>query len=273
MPEMDGYQVLQALRDKKLSPIVIVVSGDIQPEAQKRVLALGALEFIKKPIKKDELNKILNEKNILKRITSVTGPELSEDLRDVYREISNIAIGKAAHLLSTVLDAFIVMPIPNINMLEVNELRMALNQVAENENVTAVCQGFIGSGIAGEALLVFDEASFWDIAQLMKYYDSFDANVEIELLMDLSSILTGAFLKGLSDQLDISFSQSHPLVLGRHIAMDDLFSRSASRWRKTLAIDMAITIENREISCNLLLLFTEDSIERFNELVSSYMEC
>jgi DNA-binding NarL/FixJ family response regulator len=34
---------------------VIVVSGDIQPEAHERVMALGALDFIKKPASPDTL--------------------------------------------------------------------------------------------------------------------------------------------------------------------------------------------------------------------------
>ena len=41
-----------------------------------------------------------------------------------------------------------------------------LDEIAAGDNVTAVCQGFIGSGVAGEALLIFNESSFKDIAEL-----------------------------------------------------------------------------------------------------------
>jgi DNA-binding NarL/FixJ family response regulator len=49
MPVMDGFEVLAALRSEGLSPKVIVVSGDVQEEAIRRVTELGALAFIKKP--------------------------------------------------------------------------------------------------------------------------------------------------------------------------------------------------------------------------------
>ncbi len=49
MPEMDGYGVLETLQREGLRNKVIVVSGDIQPEAYQRVMGLGALDFIKKP--------------------------------------------------------------------------------------------------------------------------------------------------------------------------------------------------------------------------------
>ncbi len=50
MPVMDGYQFLEALKDEANRPPILVLSGDIQPKAQERVMALGALGFVKKPI-------------------------------------------------------------------------------------------------------------------------------------------------------------------------------------------------------------------------------
>lgn len=51
MPVMDGYQFLEAVgRAPFARPIVIVLSGDIQPQAQARVKALGADAFVKKPV-------------------------------------------------------------------------------------------------------------------------------------------------------------------------------------------------------------------------------
>ena len=59
MPEMDGYQVLESVKQEHHKSIIIVISGDIQPEARERVLKLGALEFIKKPINKEKLGDVL----------------------------------------------------------------------------------------------------------------------------------------------------------------------------------------------------------------------
>lgn len=59
MPDMDGYQVLEAIRQQGLDAMVIVISGDIQPEARQRVLALGAMDFIRKPINADKLAETL----------------------------------------------------------------------------------------------------------------------------------------------------------------------------------------------------------------------
>lgn len=273
MPVMDGYEVLQSLHGAGMKTKVIVVSGDIQPEAYQRVMKLGALAFIKKPIVEVELGAVLDTHKLRGTLTTqIQKIEVKTDLRDVYREIANVAMGRAADFLARLLDAFVVMPIPNVNMIEVAELRMALDEIAAGDNVTAVCQGFIGSGVAGEALLIFNESSFKDIAELMKYEGTIDESVELELLMDISNVLIGACLKGIVDQLDINFSQGHPMVLGRHIKVADLLKGNAMKWKQTFAIEMGYRIENRHINCDLLLLFTEDSMDAMRRHVWHLIE-
>lgn len=61
MPVMDGYEVLETVKKEDLKAVIIVISGDIQPEAQARVKALGALDFIKKPINPEKLAETLNK--------------------------------------------------------------------------------------------------------------------------------------------------------------------------------------------------------------------
>lgn len=274
MPVMDGYQTLEVIHKQDLPTLTIVVSGDIQPEAHRRVTSMGAIAFIKKPIDSEELIKILrdygihgSDKNQL-GTTKAPEPQVKVDALDPVKEIANVAMGRAADLLARLLGVFVIMPIPRVSMLEISELRMALNQVEDTDQLAAVCQGFIGAGIAGEALLVFNESNFNDIAELMKHEDAIDESVELELLMDMSNILLGACLKGIADQLDIGFSQSHPMVLGRHVQVHDLIRRNANRWQKTLAIEIGCQIENRTISCDVLLLFTEDSIAPLQQRLS-----
>lgn len=65
MPVMDGYEVLEAIRQENHKCIVIVISGDIQPDARQRVLGLGALEFIRKPVNKELLTDVLERFGLL----------------------------------------------------------------------------------------------------------------------------------------------------------------------------------------------------------------
>ena len=262
MPKMDGYQVLEAILEQDLPTVTIVVSGDVQPEAYKRVIGLGALDFIQKPVNKEKLTQVLlsygvftkeeqsvaqavittnvdaqksiersiveakNKINIappLKVVAVDTSAPinpveliLSAELRDCYQEVANVAMGRAGDLLARLLDVFVQLPIPNVNFIEVSELSMALKAVESSESTSGICQGFISAGISGEALLILNDSSFKDVASLMNYQYDEDDGTELELLMDLANVLIGACLKGISEQLDIDFSQGHPVVLGQH---------------------------------------------------------
>lgn len=266
MPIMDGYQTLEVIRAQKLDVDVIVVSGDIQPEAHRRVMSLGAKAFIKKPVDRDELAQVINTHNLFDPARKAVA-EAGIDILDGCREVANIAMGQASDLLARVLNAFVIMPIPHANMIEASELRMAIEQAGNGDQLSAVCQGFIGSGIAGEAMLMFSESSYEDIAKMTNYDGELDESAQMELLMDLSNILIGACLKGIADQFDISFSLSHPIVIGRHCMAHDLLT-DCSSWTRTLAIDMNISIENNNVHGSLLLLFTEDSLPKLNQLIS-----
>ncbi|SEK37032.1 Response regulator receiver domain-containing protein [Colwellia chukchiensis] len=306
MPEMDGYQVLEAILKEDLPTVAVVISGDIQPEAHQRVKSLGALDFIKKPVDKNKLTEILlayglfNKQELsepqtdhqtsaatkrdaqpLARAAPVAKPfaaksdaimMVNNEMRDCYQEIANVAMGQAGDLLARLLDVFVVLPIPNVNLIEVSELTMALSDVENKEKTSGICQGFIGAGISGEALLILNDSSFQDVAALMKYEQTLDSNIELELLMDMANLLIGACLNGISAQLDMSFSQGHPMVLGQHRQIAELIASNTKKWQKTLAIEISYSIENYPIKCDLLLLFTEESVATLNNKIAYLLD-
>ncbi len=65
MPIMDGYQVLEEIQLQKLKVIVFVISADIQPKAIEKVIALGAVRFLQKPLAANELHSILFEVGVI----------------------------------------------------------------------------------------------------------------------------------------------------------------------------------------------------------------
>ncbi|MGA8138658.1 MULTISPECIES: response regulator [Pseudomonas] len=274
MPEMDGYQVLSAIRAEGLQAQVIVISGDVQEEAVRRVHELGALAFLKKPFDQDELRETLDGLGLLNApgpapLAARPEPTAEISFRDAFRETVNVAIGRAAALIAKVLGVFVHLPVPNVNILEVGELHMALMDAGNGNQLTAICQGFIGSGIAGEALLMFHDSEIADMAQLMQRQGT--EYSDLEMLLDLSSVLIGACLSSIAEQIDVVFSQGHPQILGQHAAIDELIRVNQQRWKKTLAVEISYSLEGHDIHFDLLLLFTEDSIQRLTDKLAYLM--
>lgn len=187
---------------------------------------------------------------------------ISVDQRDCLQEVSNVAMGQAGDHLARLLDAFVVLSIPHVELLSPADIAMALNALKGSDTVSGVCQGFLGGGLAGEAMLIFNDASFTDLAQLLRYDEEIDTHTEHELLMDAANVLTGACLKGIAEQLDVEFSFGPPLLLGQHLNIDELLSNTNNNWKQALVIEINYRIENFNINCDLLLILTEDSMER-----------
>lgn len=279
MPVMDGYQTLDALQSVANSPQVIVVSGDIQAKALERVKALGALDFLKKPVAQDVLHNTLDNFGLFNDGPNSQGLRLEGTAADDFslgqclQEVSNVAMGRAASVLADMLNVFVKLPVPKVNILEVSELQMALTYGAMNTGrCSAVTQGFIGAGIAMEALLIFSDSSFPEMAKLLSVTEDIDHNLEVELQMDISSVLVGPFIKALGDQLNIDFSYSHPVVLGQHVKVADLINAKRAHWKRTLAVEIVYEVDNYQISCDLMLLFTEDSLPVLEHLLSYLVE-
>lgn len=281
MPVMDGYQVLEQIQKLDLPSIVIVISGDVQPEARVRVRELGALDFIEKPINNEKLTAILEQYGIYKvgSHNSLSNPETQQNaelqeagIRDVIQETSNIAMGRAGDLLSRLLDTFILLPVPNVSTVESSKLQEALIQVSKGDMVSVVSQGFISSGISGEALMIYHDSDFKDMNKLLKYENMVGDDLEIEMMNDIANILIGAFLNGLAEQLDIHFSQGQPIVLGQHGKIESMVNDCTKTRNRMLTIEVNYRIEAYDIKCDLLLLFTEDSIKVIKHKIGYLLE-
>lgn len=257
MPDMDGFQVLEYIRAHDLPTLPIVVSGDIQPESQQRVSALGAIAFIKKPVDADKLSSVLCQFGLVEHAQAPAHQQDEGlDFFDWNQEIANVAMGRAASLLAGVIHEGVTLSVPRVHLLEESELQMLLAATGQR-GVSMVAQGFIGAGITGETLLFFDDSSVPTLVKLMYYGELAEAHMDQDILMDVGNVLVGAFLKGLAEQLAIKFSQGHPQIY-LHARQDTLLHRPLAE--KTLAIELSYQIGHAKVHCDQLLLFTEHSI-------------
>ncbi|EGR1154277.1 response regulator [Vibrio parahaemolyticus] len=276
MPEMDGFETLENMQRLGNKTPVVVVSGDIQPKAKERVFALGAKAFIQKPIAKDELKNTLKELIEPEPRPLIITPSVIElpilRRRDIYMEVANVSIGRAADALARHFDVFVQLPLPNVNIFEVSELHMALRDLASHDNVSGVCQGFCGEGIAGEALVILSDSSVSDLKKLMKVPADSEELEELELLMDISNILVGSFLNGLGEQSEVRFFQSPPVLLGQHISIDSIIESTTGAFKRTMTFEVSYNIEGTSIRCDLLFMFVDESLPLLDNKLAYLME-
>ena len=130
---------------------------------------------------------------------------------------------------------------------------------AENHH-PVVCQGFIGGKISGENILHLKDVSVNDLAELIDCELGLNEELELELVMDVANILIGAFLKGITSLLDLNFSHGQPTVLDMH----DLQASRMEDDEHVLTIELNYSFDDYELTCNQLIIFTEDSLKTLN---------
>ena len=271
MLEPDGYGILTAIQTEKLQTVTVVMSGDIQHKAQQNLASLGAIGLIKKPIDASELACLLNEYGLYQPNDEPPLPISNCDsaapisLSEYLQEMANIAMGQASNLLAQLLNVFIHQPIPKVALIERDDLDIAIGTIDNNTNYSLVAQGFVGAGVSGEALLLFSDSGSEEMAKLLDYDDTNSSDPEMEVLLDMSNILFGAFIKGLGEQLDIKFRLGQPSILGKHQQVKNLLEHHNQQAKQLLCIEIPYELEQQHISCNLLVLLTADSVKRLEQ--------
>ncbi len=264
MPIMDGNQVLERIRRDDLQTLVIVVSGDVQPEARQRVMDMGALDFVSKPTSAAEIGQVLKRFGILQELEKpreIPAGHEPESVPEYYQEIANIAMGRAGDLLARLLGVYVSLPIPHVRMVHRSSLEMHLF-ASERPKFSIVGQGFIGGGMAGEALIQIPASCISKLATVMGVTEDISSLQEEELMMEVANTLTGAFLGSFAQQLEISLSRGTPALIE-----PDGFPVESENWQQSLAITIDYQIEAYDIHCELLVIFTEDSLPALKRLL------
>jgi CheY-like chemotaxis protein len=78
MPNLDGLQLAGIVAQKNLGTGIIMLSASTDEASEERALALGALDYIRKPVKKDVL--LLRVKKALSQL-----PGRTEQVEDLHR--------------------------------------------------------------------------------------------------------------------------------------------------------------------------------------------
>jgi chemotaxis protein CheC len=203
---------------------------------------------------------------------------LTEDQRDCLQELVNVAMGKAGDSLARFLEVFVELSVPRIRLVSKEELAKELIALVGGTDclVSGVSQGFYhvqdGRGIRGEAIVVFTDTSFKELADLLAYEGDIDSEAERELLMDTTNVLNGACLTGIGEQIEAELAFSPPAILGQHVLLSKLLAHEKLAWDHALLVEISYTLEKRSFTCTMFLLMPGESILVMKDALDRLLE-
>ena len=190
--------------------------------------------------------------------------ELDEMFKDFMRELGNIGTGNAVNALSQLLNCPLEIDTPNLRILPFQQLTEILT---EAETPLAGIMVEVFKEVEGMFLFLLDETFTRQIVHLALGVEMCDfmrlTEMEESLLLELGNIMCGAYIRALSQLLDVEMDVSVPQIkidMGGAILTD-----AALRFLRTgdelLMIDNLFRMDIGTFSGRILFLPEMDSLQ------------
>jgi chemotaxis protein CheC len=201
-------------------------------------------------------------------------PVLNEDRRDALQEVANLAMGQAATRLGRLLDTFIELSVPRVQVVEVSEAAEALRKMTGiQEAVSAVRQGF-RSDIKGEALVICRSGSIDQLCALVNDpypRSAYEKVSQQEVIFDVANVLIGACVSCILEQLGRTPVFSAPGLLGESMSLEDVFQPGLLGWEVALLVEVNFALEDQSFRAHLVMLMAEESIVHMNDALDALL--
>lgn len=175
---------------------------------------------------------------------------LSEIQRDALQEIVNISMGQAADSLARLIETHVQLSIPHITQTNSEDFVTLLT--AQQQHLAQ--QSFWGE-LNGEMISLISDSGCDALGELM-HYDSPLGEQDIqELVLELTNILAGACLQGLTTQLGFKTHLAAPTLLTLHTC-----SAGQLHWQQALLIEVSFVLTNTDFQSRVLFCLQQDSV-------------
>ena len=129
---------------------------------------------------------------------------------DVIKELANVGGGNAATSISQLVDKFINMSVPTIEILDYNEVFTEI--IAEDQMVIAVTLRMIGDANGNFLFVCTEENAEKLVSMMLPQEMEMSAEVEYSAVSELVNILVTSYLNAISKMLDINLISSVPAL-------------------------------------------------------------
>jgi len=197
---------------------------------------------------------------------------LTEDQQDCLQELMNIAYGSATAAISSILDAFATLSVPQISVIDTHSLKSHLLDNIKVENSHFISSQTLNGKIAGECLFVIGEQSSINMAKEFGFEnDEITQNELCDVILEITNILSSATISKLADEMGtvVSFSPPHIHILN---SIENFDNQYLDKYQKVIIIKTQLNFENQNINAELLILTTDDSIVFIRDMLDRIIE-
>jgi chemotaxis protein CheC len=190
--------------------------------------------------------------------------------RDALREVSNIAMARAASSLRQMVEHEVLLSVPTIDIVS-QETAAQIVGNPDNASVVAVRQDFNGA-FSGRALLIFPEANSLELVRAVvgRHLPLEDiVDLEDEALAETGNIILNSWMATVSNLLRRTLKMSLPMVIRGESRR--MFETVTGQKSLVLFLRIQFEISKKEIRGYVALVMDVPSIEELRSLIADFI--
>jgi chemotaxis protein CheC len=191
---------------------------------------------------------------------------------DALQEIVNVGMGTAGAALGAVLESFVSLSVPKIELIRLERLADLPTLVGWNDDEACAIRQAFYDRLDGEVIVLFGRQGRELLSEKLGYGSTVsDADGE-ELLLDFANVFVGACMNGIARQLQIELSFSPPSILSQAAPLSTTLSRLGLAVDFLLLINVTFVLQECSFKSQLLILLPQQSIVVLKDAVGRFLE-
>jgi chemotaxis protein CheC len=194
------------------------------------------------------------------------------DQRDALQEVVNVGMGTAAAALGAVLESFVSLSVPKIELVRLEGLGdLAALSGWKDDAGCAIRQAFYDQ-LEGEVIVLFGSEGQAQLSHKLGYDGDLSSTGDQEPLLDFGNVLVGACMNGVGQQLQLDLSFSPPSVLCVNKPVATALASLTLAVSYALLINVQFVLQDGSFKSQLLILLPEASILVLKGAVERFVE-
>jgi len=197
--------------------------------------------------------------------------------KDILQEVMNIAFGQASAELAEVIDIFVVLSVPDIQILKGSDLPDYLcKELKPATTVNIIEQSFLGK-FSGQALLIFPEGAEKELLHLFTQDQEFNCQdidvdtLETETLLEVGNILIGACIGKIAELLNDVVAYDPPHITAKNLTLEGCDSPVPSE-SFAISIRTRFRFEQQNVEGYLFLIANQNSVDWLKKALMAFLE-
>ncbi|WP_320055497.1 chemotaxis protein CheC [Desulfuromonas thiophila] len=198
--------------------------------------------------------------------------------KDILQEVMNIAFGQASADLAEVIDIFVILSVPDIQVVRDCDLPDYFRQeISCSGSVHIIEQSFLGK-FSGQALLIFPSGAEKDLLKLFNSNNELGQidididTLEQETLMEVGNILIGACIGKIAELLQDIVTYDPPRLLAQDFSLQQASCAPVAKGSFAISIRTVFRFEQQNVEGYLFLITNQHSITWLKKALHAFLE-